>query len=228
MRHKKNKDPGSKGVNLSIIVVPMLDMSFQLLSFFIMVYSPNAAEEFIGGELGRTKAAAPKDAAVAGPLDKSMPKDPTKIPIKDIDPKLEQSFTVVLTTVDPRSKGGAIKPSATREGEKPNFIQIKSPANALDKEASRDADNLLDMATFVKEDLAFKTLEATLRKYHREITMTKEKGEAKTEKKDEVGAIKTAIRIEADRGIQFNYVIQVFAACKRAGFDDVTFTTPLD
>lgn len=236
MRHHKHiVGGGGQGVNLGIIVVPMLDMSFQLLSFFIMVYSPNAAEEFIGGELGRTKSVM-KDAATKS--DTPMIKDPTKIPTKDIDPELEQSFTVVVTTLDPRSKGGAVKFVDSREALEPRFIQIKSPATALDKEAAKDGRNMIDLAGYITsadpkvrkaEKLkAFQQLEENLKSYHREATLSDKDAPPAKGEADDPGAIQTKIRIEADRGIQFDYVIQVFAACKRAGFDEVTFTTPLE
>jgi len=39
------------GVNLSIIITPMLDMAFQLLAFFVMTYHPSALEGHIDGSL---------------------------------------------------------------------------------------------------------------------------------------------------------------------------------
>jgi len=46
----RNADPGG-GVNLGLIITPMLDMAFQLLSFFIMTYHPSALEGHIDGNL---------------------------------------------------------------------------------------------------------------------------------------------------------------------------------
>jgi biopolymer transport protein ExbD len=39
------------GVQLGLIITPMLDMSFQLLAFFIMTYHPSALEGHIDGNL---------------------------------------------------------------------------------------------------------------------------------------------------------------------------------
>ena len=50
MKHRK-KDPGSQGVQLGLIITPMLDMSFQILAFFIMTYNPSALEGHIPGSL---------------------------------------------------------------------------------------------------------------------------------------------------------------------------------
>ncbi len=43
MRRRKHAG-GESGVNLGIIITPMLDMSFQILAFFIMTYHPSALE----------------------------------------------------------------------------------------------------------------------------------------------------------------------------------------
>src|ERR1043166_8025317 len=47
----KYQDHSTPGVNLSLIVTPMLDMSFQILAFFIMTYHPSALEGHIPGSL---------------------------------------------------------------------------------------------------------------------------------------------------------------------------------
>jgi biopolymer transport protein ExbD len=39
------------GVNLGLIITPMLDMSFQILAFFIMTYHPSALEGHLSGSL---------------------------------------------------------------------------------------------------------------------------------------------------------------------------------
>jgi biopolymer transport protein ExbD len=50
VRRRKAK-PIEGGVNLSIIITPMLDMAFQLLAFFVMTYHPSALEGHIDGNL---------------------------------------------------------------------------------------------------------------------------------------------------------------------------------
>src|SRR5260370_14857090 len=47
----KYQDHSTPGVNLGLIITPMLDMSFQILSFFIMTYHPSALEGHIAGSL---------------------------------------------------------------------------------------------------------------------------------------------------------------------------------
>src|SRR5260370_35183942 len=51
MGMRSHKDHGPGGVNLGLIITPMLDMSFQILSFFIMTYNPSALEGHIPGSL---------------------------------------------------------------------------------------------------------------------------------------------------------------------------------
>jgi biopolymer transport protein ExbD len=48
---RRARDTGSTGVNLGLIVTPMLDMSFQILAFFIMTYHPSALEGHLAGSL---------------------------------------------------------------------------------------------------------------------------------------------------------------------------------
>src|SRR4051812_18317861 len=49
LRRKKYTAEG--GVDLGIIITPMLDMAFQLLAFFIMTYHPSPSEAAVDGTL---------------------------------------------------------------------------------------------------------------------------------------------------------------------------------
>ena len=51
MRRRRDKTGDMQGVDLGIIITPMLDMAFQLLAFFIMTYHPPAREAVIDGTL---------------------------------------------------------------------------------------------------------------------------------------------------------------------------------
>jgi biopolymer transport protein ExbD len=77
------------GVNLGLIITPMLDMSFQILAFFIMTYHPSALE----GHLPGTLAAAP---AGSGPV--------TLQEIEALDERHMEFMEVVTVRV---STGGA-------------------------------------------------------------------------------------------------------------------------
>jgi biopolymer transport protein ExbD len=53
------KQHGAGGVNLGLIVTPMLDMSFQILAFFIMTYHPSALEGHLAGSLAAREGGSP-------------------------------------------------------------------------------------------------------------------------------------------------------------------------
>jgi biopolymer transport protein ExbD len=56
----KHRGRGAFGVNLSLIITPMLDMSFQILAFFVMTYHPSALEAQISGSLAMPDPAGPR------------------------------------------------------------------------------------------------------------------------------------------------------------------------
>ena len=45
MSHKPDLGGNSLGVNLGLIITPMLDMAFQLMAFFIMTFQPLSEEK---------------------------------------------------------------------------------------------------------------------------------------------------------------------------------------
>jgi biopolymer transport protein ExbD len=94
-QHSRHKDDGAQGVNLGAIITPMLDMSFQILSFFIMTYHPSALEGHINGNL----------VPPANPLIKGKEKNtPTEQPLlADSDPDLEDTLSVIVKAIP---KGG--------------------------------------------------------------------------------------------------------------------------
>src|SRR5262245_55976659 len=60
MRKRPSVPSAMTGVQMGLIITPMLDMSFQILSFFVMTYHPSALEGHIDGNL-----LPPKDVATA-------------------------------------------------------------------------------------------------------------------------------------------------------------------
>jgi len=103
MRSHKEHVPG--GVNLGLIITPMLDMSFQILSFFIMTYNPSALEGHIPGSL-------------APPLEISKNAPENKVDdVLSVDPaeilaEVQDAITVI------------VKASETKPGE-PSKISIQ-------------------------------------------------------------------------------------------------------
>jgi biopolymer transport protein ExbD len=87
MRLRTHTDEG--GVNLGIIITPMLDMSFQILAFFIMTYHPSALEGHFDIKLLPPKNLATKN-------DKA-PKD--ELPPTGDEPELNDVLLVTVKTV---------------------------------------------------------------------------------------------------------------------------------
>src|SRR5262249_3254181 len=114
---------------------------------------------------------------------------------------------------------------------RPRYIQIRTPASVLDKGEGKGATNVIELgetADSQKEALA--DLEKRLQAYYKEAHEGEDakKDTKGKDGKDAEGGVKTKVRIEADPLLQFNYVIQIYAMCRRQNFEDVNFTTPLD
>jgi biopolymer transport protein ExbD len=94
MNHKR-KIEGSVGVQLGLIITPMLDMSFQILAFFIMTYHPAAMEGHIDGNL-----TPPEDFAKKSKDQPAMPTDPNPaIDENLLMPELNEVITVQIKAV---------------------------------------------------------------------------------------------------------------------------------
>jgi biopolymer transport protein ExbD len=98
MRKHKNDGPG--GVNLGLIITPMLDMSFQILSFFIMTYNPSALEGHIPGSL-----APPLETAKSAKENKV--EDVLSVDDKEILAEVQDAITVIVKAggADPAKPG---------------------------------------------------------------------------------------------------------------------------
>jgi biopolymer transport protein ExbD len=115
---------GGEGVNLGIIITPMLDMAFQLLAFFVMTYHPHALEGQIDGKL------LPPKAATAGP---SVPKT-DEVPIAPDDDDSKFNPTVLIKAVPQGKIEGNRK-----EGE-PTRLLLKHPETGDTPDVIADTD----------------------------------------------------------------------------------------
>jgi biopolymer transport protein ExbD len=93
MGHKRKPPAGSTGVQLGLIITPMLDMSFQILAFFIMTYHPSALEGHIPGSLVPPDNYA-KKSKDNNPLPAEAP--PLSVPEEDLLPELQEAITVKI------------------------------------------------------------------------------------------------------------------------------------
>jgi biopolymer transport protein ExbD len=180
------------GVNLAIIITPMLDMAFQLLAFFVMTYHPNALEGHIDGKL-----LPPVNVAKKGPNEAPKDKGPD-IPVdQDPDESLKDMIYVLVKAVPRGHAEGNLK-----EGD-PTRLQLKRPETGGNAETIAEVDRAEDFATPLKK------LSAALEKIQHSPT----------------GA-QTSVSIEADPDLKHGYVMQVYDACKNAGFKSIGFVPP--
>jgi biopolymer transport protein ExbD len=180
MRHKRLRlaSESGGGVQLGLIVTPMLDMSFQLMAFFIMTYHPSALEGHIDGNLLPPTLTATKGA-------NAMPMD---LPSVDEEPGLQDVLLVVVKA--------ATKGQNERQDGEPSRIMLKRPENP-EPAIVADTDS---------------TIADGLRKLTAEL------------KKD--ASAKASIKIEADGELKHLYLMQVYDACKRAGYQNISFVAP--
>ncbi len=141
MGQRKRHIEEGEGVALGMVITPMLDMSFQLMAFFIMTYHPSALEAHIDGKL-----MPPAKVASAGPA--SPKKDEKEPPPVDEDPeKAKMTIRVMVKAVAKGKKEGK-----KGEGE-PSQIQLKLPEKT-EAQTISDTDTPLDVGLKrLKEEL---------------------------------------------------------------------------
>lgn len=122
MSKHKSHDSHEGGVNLGIIITPMLDMAFQLMAFFIMTYHPSALEGHIDGNL------LPPTLVAVKVKDKKPVDPPTETPT-DIEPELTEVLMVQIKAV----AKGQEKNEGRNEGE-PKQLLLRLPQDSNAKE----------------------------------------------------------------------------------------------
>ena len=198
MSHKRKKIEGSPGVQLSLIITPMLDMSFQILAFFIMTYHPSALEGHIPGSL-----VPPEKMATKGKDNVVTPEDPLpSIDEIDLIPGLDEAITIYIKAMVQDQE-----PSWRLEGT-PSHYFIKTHLDISPQE-------LADVTKCDKEgidrtkwdDVIVKRLEAKL----------KEMGGKGS---------KANLKIAGDGGLKQRYIMSAYDAAKKAGFSKIHFVPP--
>jgi biopolymer transport protein ExbD len=90
---RRHQEHSAGGVNLGLIITPMLDMSFQILSFFIMTYHPSALEGHIAGSL-----APPEITATKSKENITPDIIPPSVPEEMLLPDVQEALTVIVKT----------------------------------------------------------------------------------------------------------------------------------
>lgn len=129
-RRRHSHAEGAGGVALGMIITPMLDMSFQILSFFIMTYHPSALEGHINGNLVPPTKTAVKGKENVQVMDTLLP---------DSDPDLEDTLQVIIKSV----KKGEVE--RNRKDGEPTAIFVKRKEDS-DKGVVADSDEDLEIS----------------------------------------------------------------------------------
>jgi biopolymer transport protein ExbD len=173
------------GVQMGLIITPMLDMSFQILSFFIMTYHPSALEGHIDGNLLPPTLRAEKGEKKTEKLE--------DFPPVDSPPDLEDAVLVILRTTGSDGKKGAVDGA-------PRQILIKRPVEVRP-------------VPVVEDDLPPREGLKVLTKELKRIL--KEPGQSGSN-----------IKIEGDGDLKHEHLMNVFDACKMAGYQNISFVAP--
>jgi biopolymer transport protein ExbD len=201
---KPKRDNTTAEIQLASFIVPMLDMAFQLLAFFIMSYNPNTLREahFDGSLLPPPPA---KDAPpMFGP---NEAKKPELSEVKDeAPPDLEEAVTLVVTAV-PR---GEILQTRVKGKEKRDGMPAKISIQLPTKPSPDLIANVEDPV-----DDAIKKLTDHLKAYVKTLPTAGDNS-----------VTKMKLNIEAEDNLKHQYFIQIYDVCKSANFTRISFAQP--
>jgi biopolymer transport protein ExbD len=126
MSKKHKVDHGAGGVNLGLIITPMLDMAFQILSFFIMTYHPSALEGHIPGSL-----VPPSNNATKGKENKADSMEtPSSVPEDLLNEELNQAIQVKIKAVP---KEGKLTQILVKQATETSFQVVADADSSVDQ-----------------------------------------------------------------------------------------------
>jgi biopolymer transport protein ExbD len=170
---RKGKEPPSE---VTLPITPMLDMSFQLLFFFISTFKLPTGME--------------------GSMDLNLPSEATKAADK-------------LANVDPTksSEDAAVD------------LQSEITLSVQTQAQGADADGISNITV---EETAGKT--SVPPPYSRDLKELTDKLAEMHKTSD----AKQSVKIQGDAGLKWRGVVKVMDACRKAGFDNISFAQPPD
>ncbi len=174
MRRRRNKTEPGLEVDMGKIVTPFLDVSFQLLFFFMVFYKPSSME-------GQMELSLPTQAEKQAKDMQDV--DPNVAPDRDLDPEFPPDLTVVVKTQHDGVNDGKI-----------------SQVTVQEKSGSTDVTSL-DWKKGLREHL---------------------------KKVRETADNKDTIKVQADSGLKWGFVVEVMDECRKAEFRNVSFAEPPD
>ena len=173
MSRRKGKEPPSE---VTLPITPMLDMSFQLLFFFISTFKLPSGME--------------------GSMDLNLPSEAT-------------AKAKTLEEVDPK---------ATSE-DKPADLQSEITISVQTQAQGADVDGISNINV---EQTAGKT--SVPPPYSKDLKELSDKlGEIRKD-----SDAKQSVKIQGDAGLKWRGVIKVMDACRKAGFENISFAQPPD
>ncbi len=219
MRHKRQtKFQAGGGVNLALMITPMLDMAFQLLAFFIMTYHTPLMEGYIEGSLlpPRVEKAKDKDKANIDPTQPGTA-------VADEDPPLNDTLLVVIRTLAEKDEANE-RPLLNGE---PRWVEIKLPESAqpIIKSGDRSVfknwtkdprDKLTGVEITERNQMVAEYTRSLVKEVDRELKQILKKPGAKS----------TDVRLEADSRLKHRYWMAIYDTCKLAGFENIHFVAP--
>lgn len=205
MSHRRRiADPGL-GVNLGLIITPMLDMAFQLMAFFIMTFQPLSEEKNIVGRLlpPQQEVKAKKEVPKKGPKkpNETTPPPTTDEKKDDIDKEpggTDDPIPKDVVRVIVETSGSANAADNTPNKGDPGTIKLKFPEDAAPREISGVTD----------------TFASGLNKLSKELEAWPGRDNAK-------------LQIEVHPDLRYLYFIQVQDVCRAAKFKEMGFPKPV-
>jgi biopolymer transport protein ExbD len=189
------------GVNLGIIVTPMLDMAFQLLGFFVMTYHPSSLE----GSYKIEQVLPPE--VRQGTFGAAEAKEP------ELPPKMEKTVLVVIKA-----------PPADKLKNRKEGMIWRIHVHGTELGADENAGLIADTDSWVlgaKDDKdRVKEMEAWNDKCLELLA-----GElAKLRKK---GLLSPDIKLAPDPQLKHAYLMGIMSACRLRGFSSISFVDPI-
>jgi len=177
------KRAGDAAPEVNLPITPMLDMAFQLLTFFIFTYHPSGME-------GQMEMNLPADDAKAAHQQKDV--DPRSKPSKEQMPDLQADLVLNIDSAKDVENKGLISSITIDERSG------KTPVSASFQDTPA-GDRPLLYALYQQ-----------------------------LEKRRDTVENKGAIKLQASSDLNWGEIVQVMDACRRAGFNNITFAPPPD
>ncbi|MGF1580794.1 MAG: biopolymer transporter ExbD [Gemmataceae bacterium] len=191
-----------EGVQMDLIITPMLDMAFQLLAFFVVTYNPAAIEVHIDGRL-----LPPDKPAISGPQDQPPEIEPEVMPTDDPPPEVEEFVVVYVkagTTTDDANDG------------KPLEIRITTNQHPDPKEAWKTIVIENDESVELPADSNVKHYEPAMQQLTKWLM----------DRKERLEGTEYDLKLKLDKSLKHVYVVRTWDACHLSGIRKIGFLPP--